>query len=84
MICEVLDNLYFLGVNTDMIRVKFIKNYKQYNKGDVESLSPNEAFGVIDAGFAMVSKDMTESDYTVAQIPSVFVIDPKKTKTKEK
>lgn len=45
-----------------MIRVKFVKDHKQYKSGDIETLSPNEAFGLIDSGKAIVSKDMVESD----------------------
>lgn len=45
-----------------MIRLKFLKNYKQFKPGDTESFSRNEAFGLIDSGVAMVSKDMVASD----------------------
>lgn len=78
--------MYFMGVNTDMIRVKFVKDYKQYSKGDVQSLSPNEAFGIIDAGFGIVSKDMTEADYKMGSVPMVSSgwVQPKQVKTKEK
>lgn len=46
-----------------MQRVKFIRSYKQYRQGDIESLSNNEAFGLIDSGYAIISKDMTAQDY---------------------
>lgn len=45
------------------IRVKIVKDYKEYKKGQVVALSPNEAFGLIDAGYGVVSKDMQSSDY---------------------
>lgn len=53
-----------------MVRVKFIKNHKQHKKGEIESLDPNEAFGLINSGVAIVSKDMTESDYKTSKIMS--------------
>jgi len=67
-----------------MIRVRFIKNYKDFKKGDIETLSPNEAFGVIDAGFAVVSKEMTTVDYQEAQdeVKQTKVITKKEFKTK--
>ena len=55
-----------------MIRVKFIKNYKQYKKDDVQVFSPNEAFGLIDSGCAIVSKDIAEQDTFVTQTPTTF------------
>lgn len=60
---QVLDKKVFLGVNEDMKRVRILKNYKQYRVGDVVTVSPNEAFGLIDSGVAMISKDMTQTDY---------------------
>lgn len=69
-----------------MIRVKFIKDYKQYKKNDTDTLSPNEAFGVIDAGYAIVSKDMTESDYQTSDATpdGSLVVTSKKITTREK
>lgn len=75
-----------------MIRVKFVRNYKQYKKGDTESFTNNVAFGLIDSGQAVVSKDMTEADQVTTSVPSVFVnggsaLYPKRArtlKTKEK
>lgn len=44
------------------MRVKIIKDHKQYSKGSVQDVSPNVGFGLIDSGYAIVSKDMTQSD----------------------
>ena len=60
----VLDKTPPIGVNRIMQRVRIIKTYKQYRAGDVVNLSPNEAFGLIDKQVAIISKDMTQSDYT--------------------
>lgn len=60
----VLDKNPLVGVNRDMQRVRIIKTYKQYRAGDVVNLSPNEAFGLIDRQIAIISKDMTQADYT--------------------
>lgn len=46
-----------------MIRVKIVQDHKQYTKGQTLQLSPNEAFGLIDSGVAVISKDMTQIDY---------------------
>lgn len=46
-----------------MVRVKIIKPHKKYQVGDILFLSRNEAFGLIDSGFAQQSKDMTAVDY---------------------
>ena len=45
-----------------MRRIKFTKNHKSYKRGDVISVSNNEAFGFIDRGVAIISKDMTSED----------------------
>lgn len=44
------------------MRVKIIKNHPRYRKGEVVDVSRNVAFGLIDSGYGMLSKDMTESD----------------------
>lgn len=46
-----------------MIRVKIVKPVKNHKVGDVVYLSRNEAFGLIDSGMAVISKDMTQVDY---------------------
>lgn len=45
------------------MRVRFIKKHKDYASGDVIEVTPNVAFGLIDSGYAILSKDMTEDDY---------------------
>ena len=49
------------------MRVKFIKDYKGNAKGSISEVSPNEAFGLIDAGYAEITKDMTEQDIKVSR-----------------
>lgn len=44
------------------MRVKIVNNYKQYKKGEVVDVSPNVAFGLVDSGNAIISKDMTNDD----------------------
>lgn len=48
-----------------MIRVKIVKSHKQYQAGTTVYVTPNEAHGLIDAGYAEKSKDMTTEDYRV-------------------
>lgn len=49
-----------------MIRVKIIKPHKKYNVGETVYVTPNEAHGLIDSGFAEKTKDMTATDYRTA------------------
>lgn len=47
-----------------MLRVRIIKDYKEYKSGTVVEVSPNVAFGLIDAGYGVISKDMiVNTDY---------------------
>lgn len=45
------------------MRVKFLKDHKEHHKGSTLEVSPNEGFGLIDSGVAIVSKDIVEQDY---------------------
>lgn len=44
------------------MRVKITKRYKVHQPGDILIVSPNVGFGLIDAGVAEVTKDITEGD----------------------
>lgn len=48
------------------MRIKYIKDHKGKKKGDVEDVTPNVAFGLIDSGAAQVTKDMSPDDYKQA------------------
>jgi hypothetical protein len=56
------------------MRVRITKNHKSYKKGRVVDVSRNVAFGLIDSGIAVVSKDMTESDSTTKEFKGGRVI----------
>lgn len=45
------------------MRIRIIKDNKQGKKGDIVDVSKNVAFGLIDSGVGVISKDMTENDY---------------------
>jgi hypothetical protein len=60
--------------NRDMIRVKIVKDYRDYRAGQVLELEPNVAFGLVDSGKAIISKDITTEDYS-----QKVTIKPKKT-----
>lgn len=49
-----------------MIRVKIIKPHKKYNVGETVYVTPNEAHGLLDGGYAEKTKDMTATDYRTA------------------
>lgn len=51
-----------------MQRIKFIKAHKQYKQGEVTVIDNNEAFGLIDSGVAILTKDMTSDDYKQAGV----------------
>ena len=46
-----------------MLRVKIVKAHKKYSVGETVEVTRNEAHGLIDGGFAIMSKDMTANDY---------------------
>lgn len=46
-----------------MIRLKITKPHKKYNVGETVYVTPNEAHGLLDGGFAERTKDMTATDY---------------------
>jgi len=42
-----------------IMRIKIIKPTKKYYKGEIVEVSKNVAFGLIDSGVGIISKDMT-------------------------
>lgn len=49
------------------MRVKIIKQTKGYSPGQIVDVSKNEAFGLIDSGYGVISKDMTAQDYKITK-----------------
>lgn len=45
------------------MRVKIIKPHKKYTVGQTLQVSANEGFGLIDGGFAIQTKDVTNSEW---------------------
>lgn len=54
-----------------MKRVKIVKPHKKYAMNQVVEVTNNEAHGLIDGGFAVMSKDMTAVDYKVNKVKRV-------------
>lgn len=50
-----------------MVRIKIIKPHKKYSVGDTVYVTPNEAHGLIDGGFATRTKDMVATDFRTEQ-----------------
>lgn len=50
------------------MRIRFTKDYKGHKTGDIIEVSRNEAFGLIDSGVAIVSKELTKRDYKVQPV----------------
>lgn len=48
-----------------MIRVKIVQRNQKYAVGSVQNLTNNEAFGLLDSGLAILSKDLTEQEYKI-------------------
>lgn len=48
------------------MRIKFIKSHAKGRRGETIEVSPNEGFGLIDSGFAEVTKDLVPDDYKQA------------------
>lgn len=46
------------------MRIKFIKDFHQYRKGQISHMTSNIAQGFVSKGVAVVSKDMTTQDYS--------------------
>jgi VIT1/CCC1 family predicted Fe2+/Mn2+ transporter len=44
------------------MRVKIVKQHKKYDKGETVDVTRNEAFGLIDGGYAIVTGDFTQQD----------------------
>lgn len=49
-----------------MIRIKLLKDWNGKPKGSILVIDRNEAFGLIDSGKAIISKDMNPDDYKQA------------------
>lgn len=44
------------------MRIKIIRTNKKYSKGEVVDVSKNVAFGLIDSGLGIISKDIDSLD----------------------
>lgn len=51
-----------------MIRLKIIKPHKKYSVGSTVEVTPNEAHGLLDGGFAEKTKDLVATDYRTAKV----------------
>lgn len=47
------------------MRVKIIKNHKNYRAGEIVEVTKNVAFGLMDSGIGILSKDISESETKV-------------------
>lgn len=48
-----------------MIRIKIVKSGSNYTVGDTVVVSRNEAYGLIDKGIGILTKDIVASDYKI-------------------
>lgn len=51
-----------------MQRVRITKATKNYKVGEIVVIDNNEAFGLIDSGKAVISKDITSDDITTKSV----------------
>lgn len=49
------------------MRVRITKSTREYKAGETVDVSRNVAFGLIDSGHAVISKDIVESDSKTKQ-----------------
>lgn len=45
------------------MRVKIVKPHRKYAVGEIVEVSRNEAFGLIDSGVGVQTKDLNSQDY---------------------
>lgn len=48
------------------MRIKIVKSSHRYKAGETVEVSNNVAFGLIDSGVGVISKDLTPDDYKQA------------------
>lgn len=48
-----------------MLRIKIVNRGSKYAVGEVLHLTNNEAFGLLDKGIAILSKDLTDKDMVI-------------------
>lgn len=49
------------------MRIRIVKKHHRYKLGDIVEVSKNEAFGLLDSGVGVVSKDMVQEDYKITK-----------------
>lgn len=54
------------------MRVKILKDTFHYKKGEIVEVSKNEAFGLIDSGSGILTKEMTVNDYQTDNIKKII------------
>lgn len=50
------------------MRIRILKDYKNYRKGEIVEVSRNVAFGLIDSGNGTQSKEITERDIKTKRV----------------
>lgn len=53
------------------MRIRIVKKHHHYRVGEVVEVSKNEAFGLLDSGVGVVSKEMTQADYKTKALDEV-------------
>lgn len=54
-------------------RIKFIQDYENNKAGDITVVDNNIAHGLIEAGVAVITKDMTSRDYSTRKPSKIAV-----------
>jgi hypothetical protein len=63
------------------MRIKFVRSTRFYKQGDIADISRNEAFGLIDSGAAILTKDMTSQDHKITSDEGQADVKPTKLRT---
>ena len=52
------------------MRIRITKKHRKYAVGQTVDVSPNEAFGLLDGGFGVQTKDIVDVEMSRTSIPS--------------
>lgn len=63
-----------------MVRVKMIKDYHEFRKGETVTVTRNDAHTLIDGGYGLLTKDLVAGEYHVGNVMHVALEVPKKRK----
>lgn len=61
--CQNIPMTLYVVVQEFIMRIRIVKPTHKYKLDEIVEVSRNEAFGLLDSGCGVISKDITNSDY---------------------